>query len=64
MKSYNMFDCPVVEDSDGELCLEFPDEVLEALDLKVGDVLLWEPSIGGHWFLRKKENEDDGNKDQ
>ncbi len=31
----------VQEDDDGELFLEFPDDLLEAMDWKVGDHLVW-----------------------
>jgi uncharacterized membrane protein (UPF0127 family) len=53
MKPYDTFICPVVEDSDGELCLEFPDEVLDALDFRIGDKLIWEPSLNGTWTIKK-----------
>lgn len=53
MDSYNRFICPVVEDSDGELCLEFSDEMMEALDLSIGDVLVWEPRPNGEWQLKR-----------
>ena len=55
MKSMNSFICPIVEDSDGQLCLEFPDELMETLDLKIGDVIQWEPTINESWILKKKE---------
>jgi|15BtaG_2_1085339.scaffolds.fasta_scaffold08354_1 hypothetical protein len=31
----------VQEDEDGELFLEFPDDLLEAMDWKAGDHLVW-----------------------
>lgn len=52
MQSYNRFICPVVEE-DGELCLEFPDDLMEALDLQVGTVLVWEPLPGGEWSIKR-----------
>lgn len=55
MKAHKTYTCPIVEDSDGELCIEFNDEILDSLDLKIGDVLQWEPSINGTWILKKKE---------
>ena len=45
--------CPIVEVEDGELAFELPDEILEALDLKIGDSLFWEPRIDGTFVLRK-----------
>lgn len=60
MDSYNRFLCPVIEE-DGELCLEFSDELMEALDLSVGDVLSWEPRPNGVWELKrfKEEKQED-----
>ena len=59
MKSVNRFICPVIE-VDGELCLEFPDDLMDALDLAVGNVLSWEPSSNGTFvikkFIEEKEN--------
>lgn len=55
--------CPVVEDSDGYLAIEFNDEMLEALDLHVGDTLVWEELPGGIWTLHKKGNEN-GNEEE
>ena len=45
--------CPVVEIEDGEFAFELPDEILESLDLKIGDSLFWEPRIDGTFVLRK-----------
>lgn len=59
MKSVDRFICPVIE-VDGELCLEFPDNLMDALDLSVGNVLSWEPRPNGEWvikkFIEEKEN--------
>ena len=49
----SVFTCPIVEDDDGELCIEFSDEVMESLDLKVGDVLEWIDLKDGSWQLIK-----------
>lgn len=53
MQSYNSFICPVVEDSGGELMLEFPDELMEAVGWRIGDVLVWEPRENGQWVIKK-----------
>lgn len=53
MESYNRFICPIVKDTDGELCLEFSDELMEALDFSVGDVLVWEPRPNGEWVIKR-----------
>ena len=62
MKSHKTYTCPIVEDDDGELCIEFNDEIMETLDLKIGDVLQWEPQANGSWILKKmvvgEENEE------
>ncbi len=46
----------VQADSDGELFLEFPDELLEALDLQIGDTLVWEKSDNGIWAFKKESD--------
>ena len=50
----NEFTCPIVELDDGDLAIEFSDELMEALDLKVGDVLQWTRLIDGSFTLNKK----------
>ena len=52
MKSIDRFICPIVSDEDGEMCIEFPDEFMDALDLKVGNVLVWEPGPDGTWIIK------------
>ena len=61
MQSYNQFICPIVKDDDGELCIQFSDELMESLDLKVWDTLSWEPSLNNTWILKKigVENEEE-----
>lgn len=59
MQSYNSFICPVVADSDGELLLEFPDDLMEAVGWNVGDVLVWEPRPNGEWLLKRFVEEKD-----
>ena len=60
----NEFTCPIVELDDGDLAIEFSDELMEALDLKVGDVLQWDLiEENGSWILNKlnkvgEENEE------
>lgn len=52
--------CPVVLDEEGHKCIEFSDEIMEALDLQVGDVLQWKDLGNGSWELTKvgEENEE------
>ena len=48
--------CPVVsvENELDELAFELPDELIEALDLKVGDALIWTDNKDGTFSLSKK----------
>lgn len=50
----NEYSCPIVELDDGDLAIEFSDELMEALDLKIGDVLQWTQLIDGSFSLNKK----------
>jgi len=43
----------VVLDDDGHECLEFSDELMESLDLQVGDVLQWVMSDDNVWTITK-----------
>lgn len=55
------YSCPVVLDEEGHQCIEFSDELMKELDLKVGDVLQWDQSEeNGSWILTKvgEENEE------
>ena len=50
-----IYTCNVIEDSDGYQCLEFSDEMMDALDLKVGDTIIWEKNdITGQWSFKKE----------
>lgn len=53
MKRYT---APVEVDSNGDLVLVFPDELLEVLDWNVGDKLLWSNNSDGTWILTKHED--------
>jgi heterodisulfide reductase subunit B len=52
------FTCPVVE-FEGELAVEFPDELIEELGWEVGDVLKWEKVMNDRFILKlvRKNNE-------
>jgi len=58
------YSCPVVLDEEGHQCIEFSDELMEELDLKVGDVIQWDlTEENGSWILNKvkkvgEENEE------
>lgn len=45
-------DAPIIE-VDGDLCIEFSDELMETLDLSVGDVLQWEQINSNEWKITK-----------
>ena len=49
---------PIIADSDGELILQFPDDMMEELGWEVGDSLVWKQLDDGKWSLRKVENSD------
>lgn len=44
----------LIRESNGELVMEFPDELLEAMDLKEGDDIYWEEQDNGNWVITKK----------
>ena len=52
MASYRM---QVIE-IDGELALDFPDELLDAMDWKAGDTLVWTYRTTGVWELSKQKD--------
>jgi hypothetical protein len=54
------YTCPVVLDEDGHQCIEFSDELLAELDLKVGDVLQWKKSSDEAWILTKGKTNEEG----
>jgi len=49
------YEMEVQADSDGELFLEFPDELLDAMNWSAGDTLIWEQSDIGVWTFKKEE---------
>ena len=53
-----MFTMEVETDSDGELILTFPDELLEALDWQPGDWLTWVENKNGTWTIVKEISHD------
>jgi hypothetical protein len=53
-KSYTL---DVQQREDGELYLEFPDEILEEAGWKIGDTLKWKDNGDGSFTLTKKETE-------
>lgn len=49
-----IYNIPVVKLEDGELGFELPDNVLNKLNLKDGDTLLWTEQKDGSWILKKQ----------
>ena len=47
----------VTIDSDGELLLSFPDELLNQMGWDVGDKLIWEELPDGSYAVRKDSDE-------
>jgi hypothetical protein len=44
---------PITSDDDGELMVTFPDELMDSLNWKAGDVVEWIDSGNGEWVVRK-----------
>lgn len=44
----------LIRESNGEMVMEFPDDLLEAMDLKEGDDIYWEQQKNGNWLITKK----------
>lgn len=54
----NVYEAPIQVDSDGDLILVFPDELLAAMDWNEGDTLVWTQNDDGTWTLKRNENSD------
>ena len=50
-----MFSIEIEADENGELMLEFPDELMDALDWQPGDTITWKENKNWSWTLRKKK---------
>jgi len=51
------FQVGVEETDDGEMYLNFPDDLMDTLNLKIGDTIIWTDNNDGSWLLtplRKK----------
>lgn len=44
----------LIRESNGEMVMEFPDDLLEAMDLKEGDDIYWQQQDDGNWLITKK----------
>jgi bifunctional DNA-binding transcriptional regulator/antitoxin component of YhaV-PrlF toxin-antitoxin module len=44
-----------VQEKDGELYIEFPEDLLKELDWNEGDVLVWTDNGNGSYTISKKE---------
>ena len=52
----NVYEAPVEVDSDGDLILVFPDELLAAMNWNEGDTLVWTQNDDDTWTLKRNEN--------
>lgn len=50
-KANKTFICPVVE-FEGELAVEFPDELMDEMGWKIGDTLVWEQVMKDRFTLK------------
>lgn len=51
----------VITDENGDLCLEFTDEVMEALGIGIGDTIEWSQNDQGNWQFTKVETDEQRN---
>lgn len=49
----------VQEDANGELFLEFPDDLLDAMNWKPGDVIVWTEMVNGQGYTIEKAKTSD-----
>lgn len=47
----------VIEDENGELVLEFPEDLLKTMNWSEGTVLEWTDNNDGSWSIKEKNNE-------
>jgi len=47
----------IIENEDGEPCLQLTDKLLEEVGWKEGDILEWVDRLDGTFLLKKKDNE-------
>jgi len=45
----------VQQDDDGNLFIEFPDDLMNQMGWEAGDVLTWTQQDNGNWLITKKE---------
>ena len=50
----NSWTVPIIE-YEGDLAVEFPDELMEAAGWKVGDTMTWIDNKDGTWTVVKKD---------
>lgn len=50
----NTWTVPIIE-YEGDLAVEFPDELMEAAGWKVGDTMTWIDNKDGTWTIVKKD---------
>ena len=50
-----MYTIEVEADEDGELMLDFPDELMDALNWQPGDTIIWTENEDGTWNITKEK---------
>lgn len=49
---------PIITDSNGELLIQFPDDMMKETGWDIGDTLIWKQLDNGSWSLEKREDSD------
>ena len=44
----------VQKDINGELFIEFPDDLMDKMGWEAGDILQWTEQLNGNWLITKK----------
>jgi len=48
-----MYTLELKDDGNGELLIEFPDQLMTSMGWAIGDSLIWEEQTDGSWTVRK-----------
>ena len=54
-----MYTLELKDAGNGELLIEFPDELMNQMGWDIGDTLLWEELPNGSWSVKKDESKDE-----
>jgi len=53
-----MYTLELKDDGNGELLIEFPDELMTSMGWEIGTVLVWEEQDDGAWTVRKADEDE------